>query len=131
MKDYKPSVSTAKSVENAAKIIEKWEEKENKKNNVYTCELEINDYPSSARSQLMRKDFKDSLREQTGCDIEVRGQFVEAGQKPPMGQKKLHAYIKGNSRSEVLAAFNELKKSLDENAFRYYTQGGKGNSSKY
>lgn len=132
--EYKPSVSTQKGVENAAKIIEQWEEKENIKNNIYTTELDFNDYPVTARTQLMATKYKDSIREITGCDIEVRGVFVEAGKKPPLGQKRLHVYIKGNSRSEVISAYSELKKSLDETAFNYFTMGRSGytgNTSKY
>ena len=34
--DYKPSVSMAKGVENASRIIENWEEKENIKNHIYS-----------------------------------------------------------------------------------------------
>ena len=123
MAEYKPSVSAEKGVELAAKIIEEWVERENERNNIFTCELEINDYPSTARSKVMYKEFLNSIYEMTGCNVVVRGQYTEAGKKPPLGLKKLHLYIQGNTKTEVLSAYREIKKMLDETALAYYTMG--------
>ncbi len=129
LKEYKPSnLSLNKAVETAAKVIEEWVEKENEKNNVFSCELEINDYPSTARSKVMYKEFLNSIYEMTGCNVVVRGMYTEAGKKPPAGLKRLHLYIQGNSRNEVTSAYKEIKKILDETALAYYTMG---NSSRF
>ncbi len=53
--EYRPSVSTEKGTEKAAKIIEEWVDKENEKNNIFTSELDINDYPSNTRSKVCTK----------------------------------------------------------------------------
>jgi hypothetical protein len=123
LKNYKPSVSAEKGIEAAAKIIEEWVEKENAKNNIFSCELEINDYPTVARSKVMYKQYLESIYELTGCNVAIRGQFVEAGKKALPGIKKLQLYIQGNTRTEVASAYREIKKQLDEAALNYYTMG--------
>jgi hypothetical protein len=123
MVEYKPSVSVPKAVEMAAKIIEEWVERENEKNNIFSCELEINDYPTTARSKVMYKEFLGTIYEMTGCNVVVRGMYTEAGKKPPAGLKRLHLYIQGNTKTEVMSAYREIKKILDETALAYYTMG--------
>ena len=57
--EYRPSVSTEKGVEGASKVIEEWVDRENEKNNVFTSELDINDYPANTRSKVCTKvNFK-------------------------------------------------------------------------
>lgn len=133
--EYKPSVSTEKGVEQAAKIIEEWVERENEKNNIFTCELDINDYPNVTRGKVLKKDFLESMGEMTQCTIAIRGTFVEPGKKPPIGQKKLHLYIQGNTKTDVAHAYREIKKILDESALNYYTKGASmgfaGKTGKY
>jgi len=136
LQEYRPSVSTEKGVEQAAKIIEEWVERENEKNNIFTAELEINDYPTAARSRVCGRDFMNSIFEMTGCNVCVRGVYVESGKKIPVGQKKLHLYIQGNTKIEVSSAYKEIKRILDENALQYYTSGGNtngytGNTGRY
>jgi len=53
--EYRPSVTTEKGVENASKIIEDWVDRENEKNNIFTAELDINEYPSNTRSKVCTK----------------------------------------------------------------------------
>lgn len=133
--EYKPSVSTEKGVEQAAKIIEEWVERENEKNNVYTCELDINDYPNVTRGKVLKKEFLESMAEMTQCTVTIRGTFVEPGKKIPLGQKKIHLYIQGNAKTDVAHAYREIKKILDESALMYYTKGANmgysGGTGKY
>lgn len=131
IKDYKPRVSTAKGVEIAAKIIEEWVERENEKNNIFTCELDVNDYPQNARSKVCRKEYLSQINEMTGCTVTVRGVFVEPGKKTPIGQKRLHMYIQGNTKLEVMEAYKEIKKLLDEVALNYYTMGNQKQTGRY
>ncbi len=130
--EYIPSVSTEKGSEQAAKVIEEWVERENIKNNIFTCEFDINEYPANARSKVMKKDFLNSINELSNCTVSLRGTFVEPNKKPPLGQKRLHLYIQGNSKQDVLKAYKEIKGVLDESALMYYTMGGgSGNVGKY
>ncbi len=123
LSEYRPSVSAEKGSEQAAKVIEEWVERENVKNNIFTCELEINEYPASARSKVMKKDYLLSIAELSKCTVTLRGIFVEPGKKASLGQKKLHLYIQGNSKQEVLHAYKEIKHMLDDEALTYYTTG--------
>ena len=135
IQEYRPSVSTEKGVEQASKIIEDWVDKENEKNNIFTAELEINDYPTAARSRVCGREFISSIYEMTGCNVCVRGNYVESGKKVPSGMKKLHLYIQGSTKIEVSSAYKEIKRILDENALQYYTMGNNngytGNSGRY
>ncbi len=133
--EYKPSVSVEKGVEQAGKIIEEWVERENEKNNIFTCELDINDYPNVTRGKVLKKDFLESMGEMTQCTISIRGSFVEPGKKPPIGQKRLHLYLQGNTKTDVAQAYREIKKILDESALNFYTKGASmgfaGKTGKY
>jgi ATP-dependent RNA helicase DDX46/PRP5 len=136
LSEYKPSVSIAKGTEIAAKIIETWEEKENEKNHIFTCEFEINDYPTNARGKAIKRDFTKSIGDMFEVDIMPKGVFVEPGKRPPNGQKKLHLYIRGSNKMNVQNAFIEIKRNLDETALMYYTMGSHaggygGNVGKY
>lgn len=133
LEHYKPSVSMQKGLENAAKIIEEWEEKENIKNHIFTCEFEINDYPINARIKGTKKDNLKQVSELNDVDIFVKGVFVDPGKKVPAGQKKLYLLIKGQNQSNVNNAFRELKRQFDENALNYYTTSGgfTGNVQRY
>lgn len=62
----------------------------------------------------------------TGCTVSVRGVYIEPGKKSPYGHKKLQLYFQGSSRGEVINAFREVKRVLDEAALSYYTQGAAG-----
>jgi hypothetical protein len=124
-REYKPSVSVEKGVEQACKVIEEWVERENIKNNVFTCELEINDYPTISRSKVIKKDFLNSFID-FGCTVTVRGTFVEPNKRIPPGQKKLHLYIQGNSKNEVLRCYKDIKQTLDDSALEFYTRGTPG-----
>lgn len=121
LENYKPSVTVQKGVENAIKIIDEWEEKENVKNHIYTYEFDINDYPYNARCKGCKKEFLRQISEINDVEIFIRGNFLEPGKKNITGQKKLHLLIKGKSQGNVNTAFNDLKRSFDEMALEYYT----------
>lgn len=133
LSEYKPSVSMQKGVEQAAKIIEDWEEKENEKNHIYTCEFDINDYPLSARIRGTKKEFLKEMSELNNVDVFVKGIYVEMGKKTQIGQKKLYLLIKGKNQSNVNNAYIDIKRIFDENALAYYTNtsGYSGNVERY
>ena len=119
--NYKPSVSVSKGLENASRIIENWEEKENIKNHIYTCELDINDYPLNARIAGMKKDNIKYISDMNNVDIIIKGVYIEPGKKAQPGQKRLCLCIKGQQQSNVNNAYRDLKRQFDENALVYYT----------
>ena len=131
LNEYKPSVSSVKGVEKASKIIEEWVERENERNNIFTTELEINNYPENIRRKFFHKDYISNIYEMTNCNVSVRGVFVENGKKPPPGQKKMYLYIQGNSKIEVSSAYREIKRTIDELALNYYSTGGNGVGNGY
>src|SRR5207253_1998188 len=82
--------------------------------------VEINEYPSNARSWVIRKDYLNSISDMCKCTVTVRGKYVEFGKKPPNGEKKIHLYIQAASHQEVMSAYKEIKQFLDESALQYY-----------
>ena len=73
-------------------------EKENEKNNIFTAEIEINDYPQHVRGKVQAKDYLQSVYEMTGCKVMVKGMYIEFGRKPTAGQRRLYMYIEGTSK---------------------------------
>jgi hypothetical protein len=60
-------------VTDAMNIRDKFIEKENEKNNIFTYELEINDYPLNVRQKAQTKDFLQEIYEMTGCKVQPKG----------------------------------------------------------
>mmetsp|Transcript_33093 Transcript_33093/g.37999 ORF Transcript_33093/g.37999 Transcript_33093/m.37999 type:complete len:259 (-) Transcript_33093:230-1006(-) len=52
LSEYKPQSKFEKGIEQAMKIRDSYVDRENEKNNHFTAELEINDYPQSARLKV-------------------------------------------------------------------------------
>ena len=50
----------------------------------------------------------------TSCKVMVKGQLIEAGKKPAMGEKKQYLYIEGSSKQSVTSAYSEIKRQIDE-----------------
>ena len=108
-------------------------DRENEKNNHFTAELEINDYPSATRTKVSARDFLNSIYDLTGCQVSVRGLHFEAGKRPQFGQKKLYLYIEGSSKPEVANAHKELKRVIEESAVNSMTltSGYSGGTGRY
>jgi len=80
----------------------------------FTAELEINDYPQSARWKVTHKDAMVAITEFTGCAITARGQYCQLGKSTIGGERKLYLYIEGSSQEQVNKAKIEIKRILDE-----------------
>jgi ATP-dependent RNA helicase DDX46/PRP5 len=80
----------------------------------YSEDLEINDYPQSARWKVLQQSGMQSITEMTGCGLTTKGVFVAPGRQPPAGQRKLFLFIEGNTVDEVRKAKFEIKRMLDE-----------------
>ena len=58
LRQYKPAtVTLEKGLENVLSIRDQFVDKENEKNNIFTMEFEINDFPQQARNRAQGKDF--------------------------------------------------------------------------
>ena len=119
--NYKPSVSLKEGTENASKIIEEWEAIDNQKKHVFSCEFEINDYPSVIRNKYTKKEFLKQIGENEDVDIIQRGTVCEAGKTLLPGHKPLQLLIKGKTQFSVNRAYIDLKKYFDEAALNYFT----------
>ena len=82
----------------------------------YTAELEINDYPQTARYKVMNREVIQGIQEFTKAVIITKGQYYAHGRNPPAGERKLYFLIEGESEVAVKAARKELRRSLDEHA---------------
>lgn len=80
----------------------------------YAGELQINDFPSNARWQVLRKGALADVEEFTGCVVTTRGKYYAPGRNPPAGERKLHFLIEGPSRSAVKMARRDIKQKLEE-----------------
>ena len=121
LSNYKPSVSLKEGTENASKIIEEWEATDNQKKHVFSCEFEINDYPSVIRNRYTKKDFLKQIGENEDVDIIQRGTICEAGKNLLPGHKPLQLLIKGKTQFSVNRAYLDLKRYFDEAALNYFT----------
>ena len=119
--NYKPSVSLKEGTENASKIIEEWETIDNQKKHVFSCEFEINDYPSVIRNKYTKKEFLKQIGENEDVDIIQRGMVCEAGKNLLPGHKSLQLLIKGKTQFSVNRAYMDLKRYFDEAALNYFT----------
>ena len=121
LSNYKPNVSVKEGAENASKIIEEWEMKDNMKKHVFSIEFEINEYPVIIRNKLTKKEFLKQLGENEDVDIIQRGTVCEPGKNLLPGHKPLQLLIKGKTQFGVNRAFINIKRYFDEAALNYFT----------
>ncbi len=122
LSSYKPNVSLIKGTENASKIIEEWEAKDNQKNHIFSCEFEINDYPQLTRQKFTKQEFLTQIGDTYDVDIIQRGTLCDFGKTLLPGHKSLHLLIKGKAQNNVHLAYIELKRNFDESALNYFTR---------
>ena len=131
LNEYKPQSKFEKGIEQAMKIRDSFVDRENELNNHFTAELEINDYPQSARLKACSRDFLSSIYDLTGCQVTVRGSYFEPGKSIPLGQRKQYLFIEGTSKHEVANAYKELKRVIEENAAGSALGGLTANTGRY
>ncbi len=81
-----------------------------------TIYLEINDYPHGARIKVTNKELLEEVARLTSCNISVRGVYVEKGKKAKLAQRKQYIHIQGENKNNVMNAYRELFKVLEEEA---------------
>ena len=121
LSNYKPNVSVKEGAENASKVIEEWEMKDNMKKHVFSIEFEINEYPVIIRNKLTKKDFLKQMGENEDVDIILRGTVCEPGKNLLPGHKPLQLLIKGKTQFSVNRAYINIKKYFDDAALNYFT----------
>ncbi|XP_016187841.1 DEAD-box ATP-dependent RNA helicase 42 isoform X1 [Arachis ipaensis] len=80
----------------------------------YEAELEINDFPQSARWKVTHKETLGPISEWTGAAITTRGQYFPPGKIAGPGERKLYLFIEGPSEQSVKRAKAELKRVLED-----------------
>ena len=99
---------------NALKIRDEWVSKSAENSGKYVLELDINDYPLSARTRVMSRDYLNTINDLTGSVVTVRGTYVDPSKKTGIGQRRLHLYIEGPSKQHCNSARNEIKRYLED-----------------
>mmetsp|Transcript_28873 Transcript_28873/g.28560 ORF Transcript_28873/g.28560 Transcript_28873/m.28560 type:complete len:586 (-) Transcript_28873:1626-3383(-) len=102
------------SLENVLKIRDEWAAKIAESTGKVFVELDINDYPLSARTRVMSRDYLNTINDLTGCTVSVRGTYVDPSKKTGIGQRRLHLFIEGPSKMHCNNARNEIKRFLED-----------------
>lgn len=101
-------------MENVLKIRDEFVARAAEESGQAYIELDINDYPFSARTRVMSRDYLNNISDLTGCSVSVRGTYVDPAKKQGVGQRKLHLFIEGPSKMHCVNARNEIKRYLEE-----------------
>ncbi|KAI7742287.1 hypothetical protein M8C21_002475 [Ambrosia artemisiifolia] len=78
------------------------------------AELEINDFPQNARWKVTHKETLGPIAEWSGASITTRGQYIQPGRIPRLGEKKLYLFIEGATEQSVKLAKAELKRVIED-----------------
>ena len=131
LSDYKPQSKTEKGLHAAIEARKLFEERENERTNHFTTNLEINDYPQSARIKICSHDYLSSIYDLTGCQVSVRGTYIEPGKIAPLGQSKQYLYVEGSSKREVAETVREIKRAIEELTMSGLVSGMGGTTGRY
>jgi len=82
----------------------------------FQAELEINDYPQTARWKVTHKDSMAPIIEFYAVCITTRGSWFAVGRNPPPGERKLYLLIEGPDEKMVNTAKREVRRMLEETA---------------
>jgi len=110
----KKKPSQEEGMDNVLKIRDEWVVKSAQDSGKTFVELDINDYPLSARTRVMSRDYLNTINDLTGCSVSVRGTYVDPSKKTGIGQRRLHLFIEGPSAIHCNNARNEIKRFLED-----------------
>jgi ATP-dependent RNA helicase DDX46/PRP5 len=99
---------------NALKVRDEWQSRSNESSGKSFLELDINDYPLSARTRVMSRDYLNTINDLTNCTVTVRGTYVDPIRTTGIGQRRLHLFIEGPSKQHCNSARNEIKRFLED-----------------
>lgn len=110
----KAEPTVEEGLSNALKIRDEWISKSAEASGKSVLELDINDYPLSARTRVMSRDYLNTINDLTGSVVTVRGTYVDPSRKTGIGQRRLHLFIEGPSKMHCNSARNEIKRFLED-----------------
>ncbi|OMJ88772.1 hypothetical protein SteCoe_9237 [Stentor coeruleus] len=110
----KSEPSIEDGMNNALKVRDEWIAKTNESSGKSFLELDINDYPLSARTRVMSRDYLNTINDLTGSVVTVRGTYVDPSKKTGIGQRRLHLFIEGPTKQHCNSARNEIKRFLED-----------------
>lgn len=90
----------------------------------FEAEMEINDFPQSARWKLTHKEYMTQITEMTGAALVTKGLYVPPGQRPTPGERKLYVLIEGPTPRSVKQAKQEVRKILENELRKSQIPGG-------
>lgn len=81
---------------------------------IYEEELEINDFPQSARWKVTSKETLANISEYAEAAITVRGKYFPSGKQPPPGESRLYLIIESLTERGLQLAKAEIKRLIKE-----------------
>ncbi|XP_028519678.1 probable ATP-dependent RNA helicase DDX46 [Exaiptasia diaphana] len=97
----------------------------------YEDEVEINEFPQTARWKITSKDTIMAITEYSECAVTVRGTFFPPGKEPKEGERKIYLYIEGPSERAIQLAKVEIKRIVKEELVRLGTYRGPQQTGRY
>ncbi|KAJ1968343.1 pre-mRNA processing RNA-helicase [Dispira parvispora] len=89
---------------------------------VYTAEIEINDFPQKARWRVTSKEHIDRITEVSGSAITTRGTYFPAGKQPAhdSDDRKLYLFIEADNTLAIEKAKTEIYRILTETTMQVF-----------
>ncbi|KAK3579535.1 hypothetical protein CHS0354_028367 [Potamilus streckersoni] len=84
----------------------------------YEEELEINDFPQTARWKVTSKEALAQICEYSEAGITVRGTYFPQGKEPKEGERKLYLAIEATSEMAIQKAKKEVTRLIKEELIR-------------
>lgn len=110
----------------------KQEEKPKEEEQRYEDEVEINDFPQTARWKVTSKETIMNITEVSEAAITVRGTFFPPGKEPKAeGERKIYLYIEGPSERSIHLAKLEVKRVVKEEMIRLGSFRGPQSAGRY
>lgn len=81
---------------------------------IFTLEIEINDFPQKARWKVTNKEQIASITESSGAAVTTRGSYFGPGKQPGPNDRKLYLFIEGESKMIIDKARHEIREILME-----------------
>nr|CAD7569419.1 unnamed protein product [Timema californicum] len=101
--NYQPKEEDEKAEEETVETFRKYEE-----------ELEINDFPQTARWRVTSKEALAQISEYSEAGITVRGTYYPQNKSPPEGERKLYLAIESTNELAVSKAKIEITRLIKE-----------------
>ena len=120
------SIDARQALERARKIALKMGSSGSDGKNHFADELEINEYPATARRKINSKNAFDEIIERTGVNIIQRGIYIAPGKPVAAGERKLHLLIEGPNDLAVRQAKIDIVRLLEEETMKVSASSSSG-----